>query len=1431
MKVKSMNKLVGLLVSSLFLASILIGIAPAITTTALTPPVSAGGIQAYLLTGNGAPAPGLVLFVVNVSNVNVQSSNVTNVISTVVSNIQINAKTVNAQTQQTTGSVTVRFPTSGYSAYYDSVDKVVFVVVSFLYPYATSSANITLTYLSKYLPGLATTQPINEAGTPASSVMSTPFSTLIDTSTGQQISGTNPVLTSYESYTTSATQNMQEGVVSGTLTPFTLGGQSFSGSTVPIILYAPFIFSNSPYQAGLYNPMQVNGNLGSLSNQAYDHPVIWGRALINTTLIDTYASGAVPFTFQLNYSVPGPLTINMAQMAWIASINNLPSSFTYLSYSFSNGYSSFLGIISSSSTLAMGTSSISPSGNFTINGNKFYVYLLVVGSTNSTSTAVEYVSKLVVEYPNSTTFLPQNVIVTTSKNNATLPVYEIGGPAGTTITLSGNWYSTPYNVQITVGSAPTLVNYVSQIQLRAVAYEGISASTTLAPYYSTAILSTPPSEINIFGSSEINAQGSLAANSASAKVSLLTNATLNYQNIPLQQYSFNGIIVTPGYPAINGTTAMAYLIGALYNKTTSNYVLSFAGSQEPMQAINNNLIQVTTLSPFYLTLGAPSVPATETGTSPLQLEFFTVPSTSYIALVDFGLWGNLTSVTVSAYDTVNNKVSVNLGYFYGVVIPPSISTAPYNYQNFICPNNYVTVTIYDPDAVLDPYPSGSFTTSSLLLKYGNMNVTGAIIFPGSSVYSPTGVFGYSNYVQGSPVTTFTYTAQSGPFSPVALTGNFTYLAQYADNNPTDNYYFIQTVNTRPVFNGGLSIVASPVTASLPSSTTSPGFMYLLPNASQVPSPLPGMATPNYNLNIYITYKVDGAVVGTNLLNGLYIASQNTLIYVVPNASFVGSSIKLTYTTTDYAVLHYFYSSKQYEVFTTVSVPNVAASLYFPSPTTPLYQISVPLYLSEPYYGSPLPTYIGIGTNGTALWNSPNYVLFGASAVQQYLGFIKTISITLGNGTTVVIPLTTNNIQTLFTQLIGQELQACNGTFQFGISISGLEKLLNLNVQQLNNSILNVTYHDFVTGETLTATTKLVALSTLSLVSKGSGVVQFLLTAYPYTGNITFAPPWFIAENVAKQPFLTYSDLQFAKTNPSNILSLSTVNITLVGLGGEASVYYNSISGQTVVTNIYGQTVATLSGNVLPTLTELAAGNGTFTGSLQFTIIPNNTVVQVPSSLTKTSFAVYTNGSLAIVLNGQAYSLGPAGLFLLPFVTYTGSAIGANATAIITVSDGVTTSTTQVPITAENFTPIRLAPFQVPAQVPLSNAPKLKYEYNSSIVITPQQQVVKIYVTSILPYPQEFQIQAFVYPASQFNVQTGSPTAAPVYFSYSAVRAYPALGIGTSVPNLLVYVQLQGISNLPAGKYVIVLSAVPFAGGPVLSEYPAQLIFTNVTLAE
>ena len=155
------------------------------------------------------------------------------------------------------------------------------------------------------------------------------------------------------------------------------------------------------------------------------------------------------------------------------------------------------------------------------------------------------------------------------------------------------------------------------------------------------------------------------------------------------------------------------------------------------------------------------------------------------------------------------------------------------------------------------------------------------------------------------------------------------------------------------------------------------------------------------------------------------------------------------------------------------------------------------------------------------------------------------------------------------------------------------------------------------------------------------------------------------------------------------------------------------------------------------------------------------------------------------------------------------------------------------MTALNFTPIRLAPFNYPSGI-IPSANKFTYYYNGSLTITPTDQVVKIYVTSVLPYPLEFYIEALVYPASDFNATTGeiiNPTEI-VYYTYMQLTAHPYLyyyATSSGVKSLLVYMQLNGISSLPAGKYVIVLFAVPYAGGPIISEYPVSLYFTNVNI--
>jgi hypothetical protein len=143
--------------------------------------------------------------------------------------------------------------------------------------------------------------------------------------------------------------------------------------------------------------MQANGNLGSiLQSQAYTRPVIWGRALINFSVVDALLTTGEPanLTFQLNYSVPGPLQISFAQMAYIASINNYPSTFQFSAYTFASGYMSFFGVITTKNNTNLDGLQLNVSGTFTMNGQTFYLYLLTLSpSITKNGSIIENVSK------------------------------------------------------------------------------------------------------------------------------------------------------------------------------------------------------------------------------------------------------------------------------------------------------------------------------------------------------------------------------------------------------------------------------------------------------------------------------------------------------------------------------------------------------------------------------------------------------------------------------------------------------------------------------------------------------------------------------------------------------------------------------------------------------------------------------------------------------------------------------------------------------------------------------------------------------------------------------------------------------------------------------------------------------------------------------
>ncbi|MEJ2778617.1 hypothetical protein [Stygiolobus sp. RP850M] len=1535
-----MNRLLGLILSTLFIASIVIEASPLLTTIipqAATPLPSAGQLGAVFISSLQNQSIQAIAFVVNVSNVNLTNINsnkydaITNLILAISNNIQIYFEETNAQNgqayispQEVTLPQNLQSPAGikySYYVYYDAASKIVFFLVGVGYAGLNKTISvktpeyIPINYLQGVLPNVSQgyesdiyyyNASTNNVTTLSSAklknyIIAIPYSILYYPSSGKTVGqsvGTpaNEICQYLSNQTTLqilAKTQSAEFIAYATLPATTIGGVTLGPSTTSqIIIFGPLVFATSPSQAGFINPTQADGYLGSaLASESTVKPVIWGRALINFTLVDGLLGGkAGRFTFQLNYSVPGPVTLSFASMAFIASIDNYPSTFMFNAYNFSNGYREFFGVITSNNDTTIDGNTINASGVFWVNKTLYYLYLLTLTPVNTNKSVVEYVSNLYFQTaePGSTTpnttYVEAYVKGKPIPDNHTIPVYAWYIPYPNKLTLSGTFNGKTYTVNLVEPTQPTLSYYSATIQLKATAYEGLWVSNVSSPYYQSAILSTPPSSIAIEGTSQISAVGHFTSTAASVKATLFSNATLTFNNVPTRDYSFNGLILTPAYPIINGTTAMGYMVSVYYQgPALGEYPLYIVGTQEPFTVNTLHrylyLAGITQLPYFYLLLQAPNVPAVESYQVPLTLEFEEQPQYAYVAFVDFGLWTNETSVTVTAYDTQEGVLSANHGYFYGMVIPPSISvTQPPPYTDFIC-NNYVTMTIYDPDAILDPgYVGGSFTYAIPTngLNFSNRSVPGPVIFNSSYIYSVTGEFGKNStstrlnisYVSISQVAPFDPTTVNatvnGTTTPLYSIPNsrtdaeaLLYLQYYGDNNPLVNYYFLQSKNATsgygvyavPIYGiAGLNVTSiiggkTKMYNVLPGNMATVGYMELLPQAAPLGTPFPGAAEPYYTINLYVRYQIDGSVFEGVTVNGTYAGQGPGIYLVVPNGSFIGSGFKFVYETTDYAVYHAFQYTGTYKVIATMQVPSVNLTFYFKGNVIPLYATSATLVLYEPYYGSTLPTYLALGsintTTGTVVsaeWTSQLYDLVNVFATEQLLGEMLSINVTYHNGSVVRIIPSYGNLTTLFVSLDGQEQTYCNGTFYFEISIPGLLKVLNTTITALNGSNLSISYHDYITGQTKIATAKILALVGIMPVAQEPGLVEFFMTAYPFYPTPTFAPPWFIAEMVYKEPFLSLSDKQYASSAVSSELSLGVTNLTIVtnntvGPKYKAMIYYNATSGQTVVVSVYGQKTM-ISGDVMPTIPETAPGTGIFNGTLPFTIVPNSTV-PAPTVKTTSNTTVYTNGSLAIVLGGKQYVLGPAGYFLLPSVPYKNISVGYNAVIYYTVSDPVESLSGMTYMTALNFTPIRLAPFNYPNGI-IPSANKFTYYYNGSLTITPTDQVIKIYVTSVLPYPLEFYIEALVYPAGDFNATTGkiiNPTEI-AYYSYSQVVAKPYLYYTATPPavkSLLVYVQLNGISSLPAGKYVIILFAVPYAGGPTISEYPVSLYFTNVNI--
>jgi hypothetical protein len=364
------------------------------------------------------------------------------------------------------------------------------------------------------------------------------------------------------------------------------------------------------------------------------------------------------------------------------------------------------------------------------------------------------------------------------------------------------------------------------------------------------------------------------------------------------------------------------------------------------------------------------------------------------------------------------------------------------------------------------------------------------------------------------------------------------------------------------------------------------------------------------------------------------------------------------------------------------------------------------------------------------------------------------------------------------------------------------------LSQLNGATLTITYYDNITHGIASAKIRFGGYSVTAPVVAKPASIFYVLTAR-YT-NATYGTPVALAQSVTVQPYVSLNDTFLAKSLPGGIANLQVVNVTIVDhYGNKYNIYYNSTSGKTVVAK-NGKTVKSYKGNLLPTIPETAPSSGIFNGT------PITLVIDRPGTIY--SNGTVCNGTLAVNLGGNTVTLGPATNFALPVYSFAGKLFGYNSTMYITVQDPVSgsTATLRTYITAFNITPIRIAPITV--SVPWPNANKVVEYENDSYVLSPTNQYIVIHVTSIVNYTYTFYIATVVTPGKN------SLTSAPLLVNFQTVVPVPVIGPGivAQVP-----VQFSQIGALGSGYYTVRMFAVPFAGGPVISLYPAQIVFTNV----
>ncbi len=1243
--------------------------------------------------------------------------------------------------------------------------------------------------------------------------------------------------------------------------------------TLGLVLASLFLLSMvvgviyvQPTQAASGTPMIVKIYNQMMNNQ----PVGWGRSLINVTVYNPLAANTQSYVFQLNFTGPGPLTVNFLPAVQIFSADQLASLKPVVGwYEFTGSNNQYMfnyTIVILTTSPITGLKEYWPTGSLPgapvgYNTTKYYL----VGAKSNITVYVYAFTFRYVNGPVNNPFGQDQVIKYIYFTNASgkqvqVPVtYVYVNSTSANLQISPlSWTAEKYqvyyqNFNLTIQPKLQLTPIPVTTLLSVASYEEVPANVFSSlgnNLYSGFLLTTPPGSNGITftyyltGNDTISSTTALTYVKALGTMKFVQNGNLKQLNNkyyqPVDALSVEGVIVTPAYPSLNGTAFSGLVVNVetyttIIGNSTYNYVnininatTLVVNVQQVQQVINNQITKYwlvnvtgynfTGLNSKHIVLGsglpliysqtvyAGNIPAVQIiSPSVLKGTMSVSPSLFYQALVNFGLWSNQTIVYVSGWivTTTNATYSFNnTKYFLARIIPPSVSVSNVTPSSLTC-SNYIWVNFYSPDDVLTTgyyngqyawqYVQNGIPAPSGKVSGAKLNTTGVLL---GRAFNITTVV--SNYFSGGGY----INASTSTLSDLS--------------NVITNYLGLSNWTEQSGVPGGMNITTSP---SFSWVGFTPGTIVPAPNGNYyvyVPDVLPshnsttGVPTPNFNISVYVRYQfyMGMGANGMTINPGIYYGPQNTFIIILPPNMTVGTKITFWFAAGDYAV-HYYFNKLIWNRTVTITVPNATLALKAPS-TVPLYQTTVPIQIIEPYYAAPYPAQLSIGTNTVTLVAN-TYTLYGATVSPGMVGVgkIVSIAITFSNGTTEKILLNGNNITTLFQSGVFNENGNCTGAYNATLSITGLMSILHLtSVSQLNGSTLTITYYDNITHETASAKIRFGGYSVATPVVAKPASIFYILTA-KYI-NATYGTPVALAQSVAIQPYVSLNDTFLAKSLPGAITNLQVINVTIVDhYGNKYSVYYNSANGQTIVA-INGNTVKSYQGNLLPTIPETAPSSGIFNGT------PITLVINKPGTLY--SNGTVFNGTLAVILGGNTVTLGPATNFALPVYSFAGKLFGYNSTMYITVQDPVSgsTATLKTYITAFNITPIRIAPVTIP--VPWPNANKVVEYVNNSYVLTPTNQYIVIHVTSIVNYTYTFYIATVVTPGKN------SLTTAPLLVNFQTVVPVPVIGPGivAQVP-----VQFSQIGALSSGYYTVRMFAVPFAGGPVISLFPAQIVFTNV----